>query len=210
MQMKPHVVNDALIKKSIRVARKNWNEWRDVFEHSGPISSNPLLSCQDKFALFCKDYSVHRTIRGGKQNKFRSALQKSPQFKAAIRAGTGQALGKIENKLRLRFGTKSGRNHMISVFSKVAAFLRPERFVAWDRFARKGLIRVLGPARKSYPLNTYSEYLAAFNHVWEGQLGKRIKEHLKGVARRGEVESQSRFQRRVLDGYLMKCGGRQT
>src|SRR5450755_64954 len=88
---------NTMILESIQVARKNWHDWRDVFEHGTPINTNPLLVDQTKFASFCTEYSVSRTIRKGTQNEFRSALERD--LAAAIRADTGQALDAFEVKL---------------------------------------------------------------------------------------------------------------
>jgi hypothetical protein len=208
MLAEPDVLKDTLILESIQVARKNWNGWRDVFEHCGPLASSPLLADPFRFASFCKEYSVSRTIRRGTQNEFRLALAEPPQFGEAIHDDTGHALDKLESDLRRRFGTHDGTRGIVSVLSKVAAFVRPERFVAWDRYAKKGVNIVLGRSASS-PFNTYADYLAAFDHAWNGRPGQQIRDCLKRVGARGAVESESRFLRRVLDVYLMKCGGRE-
>ena len=199
-------LEDRHIPKLIEQAQKNWERWNDVFEHDGPIDKNPVLADGARFASFCAEYSVHRTIWKGKRDEFRQKLIGSSKFSEAIQDCTGDSLDKLEQDLRPDFGSKRGKNRLTSVLSKVAAFVRPERFVAWDRFAKTGLNSVLG-RRPSSPFNTYSEYLAAFDRVWDGQEGKHIKAY---VAKGGhaEVEGANRFLRRVLDLYLMKCGGR--
>ena len=194
--MKPYDSNVTRIRKALGIARKNWKKWIDVFRHNSPISTNPLLAQQKMFASFCKEYSVHRTIRGGKQNDFRRTLQESPGFRKAISAGCGRELDRIEGVLRKDFGTRNGRNHMIPVFSKVAAFLRPDRFVEWDRYAKNGLYRVLGP-NASLRFKTYAEYLAAFDHAWRGRPGKFQAYADRATSpHRGAVEREPRFQRR--------------
>ena len=190
----------------VEKARKNWEDWREVFEHDGPINENPVLSDKVRFASFCAEYSVHRTIRKGRQNQFREALIRSSTFSKAIRDDTGHSLDRLERHLRPKFGSKEGKNRLTSVLSKVAAFVRPERFVAWDRFARAGLNTVLCRPL-SCPFKTYSNYLSDFDSVWNGQLGKQIR-HYGAKHAHAEVEGEDRFLRRVLDIYLMKCGGR--
>ena len=196
------------IAKSFQISRENWNAWKCVFEHSGSIEENPLLAEPKLFAHFLREYSVDRTVCGGKHDEFRQRLAKSEW---AFQDDTGQDLDKLEAKLRSVFGTRrrrphKGRKHIISVLSKVAAFLRPERFVAYDQYARKGLNIVQGRAA-SYKFNGYADYLAMFDKAWHGLPGREIRDYVK---KRGEskVENEQRFQRRVLDVYLMRRGGR--
>jgi hypothetical protein len=160
-------IQKTLLVASIKVARKNWNKWRDVFEHDGPISTSPLLADQIRFSSFCKEYSVSRTIRQGTQNQFRIALVESRQFAEAIQVDDGKALDILEKDLRRDFGTHGGARHIVSVLSKVAAFVRPERFVAWDIYAKQGVNIVLGKRASSH-FNAYSDYLAAFDQAWNG------------------------------------------
>jgi hypothetical protein len=194
------------IPESVQVARKNWSDWRDVFEHVGSPKTNPLLAKPDRFKRFCVEYSVQRTIRRGTHDDFRRELTKS-EFSAAIRDPSGQRLDKLEGKLRKRFGTQRGRNSIRSALSKVAAFTRPQRFVAWDTYGKKGVNIALG-RRASHRFNTYAEYLAAFDLVRKGARGQQIRDYVATSGARSAVESEPRFQRRILDMYLMKLGGR--
>lgn len=122
-----------------------------------------------------------------------------------MRYDSGRAFDKFENHLRESFGTHEPKRRIISVLSKVSAFVKPERFVAWDQYARKGLNIVLD--RKSSRFVDYADYLAAFEQAWDGSPGQNIREYM---ARNGQsiVETEPRFQRRVLDDYLMLLGGR--
>ncbi len=194
------------ISESVQIARKNWSDWRDVFEHVDPPRTNPLLAKPDRFKRFCVEYSVQRTIRRGTHDDFRRELAKS-EFSAAIRDPTGQLLDKLEGKLRRRFGTQKGRNSIRSVLSKVAAFTRPQRFVAWDTYGKRGVNIALG-RKASHRFNTYAEYLAAFDDVWNGRIGQQIKDYVAASGAQSAVENEPRFQRRVLDMYLMKSAGR--
>ena len=137
------MLTDDDFRSSLESARTNWRYWRDVFEHSGHYSDNPLFAEPGKrFAAFCKEYSVHRTIRAGTQNDFRLAMREN--ISSVINDDSGKGLDEIESQLRSKFGTHGGTRRMLSVFSKVAAFIRPERFVAWDQYARKGINISLG------------------------------------------------------------------
>jgi hypothetical protein len=195
------------IQKSIWTARKNWRNWKNVFEHRGAISDNPLLADPKTFRKFCAEYSVGRTIRKGTRDSLRAELASSTRFSNAIHDKSGQALDKCESHLRKRFGTYDGTRCMISALSKVAAFVKPERFVAWDRYARKGLNIVLGRSA-SAPFESYAEYLGALNEAWNDGLGEQIKACLEGDRSHSADELKGRFLRRVLDVHLMRRGGR--
>lgn len=86
-------------------------------------------------------------------------------------------------------------------------FVRPALFAPWDQFARKGANRVLGRP-DAYPFNTYAEYLGVFNRLWgQERPGQDVRDYVTRNGTQSEVESEPRFQRRVLDLYLMQCGG---
>ena len=97
---------------------------------------------------------------------------------------------------------------MISVLSKVAAFIRPDRFVAWDGYAKKGVNIVLGRTA-SAPFDSYADYLGAFDTAWNGHPGQQIRGYMRRVNPHSALEREPRFLRRVLDVCLMKCGGRE-
>lgn len=208
-QSVPPLLHPSQIRRSIRVARKNWKAWRDVFEHRSTIATNPLLSDAKRFASFCKEYSVARTIRRGRQDEFRRSLIGS--LPEVVRDDSGRALVRLEEELRRRFGAKSrarthgGPNRIVSVLSKVAAFVRPDQFVAWDTYGKKGVKRVLG---RTQEFQSYAEYLDAFDQVWNGQWGQQIRYLVATVPARSSFEREPRFLRRVLDVCLMKHGGR--
>jgi hypothetical protein len=192
----------------LAVARKNWDDYRAVFEHGDEIATNPLLVNRDCFAHFLTEYSVSRTIRQGTHDKLREFLRDSPQFEKVIHDDNGGKLDEFETELYPDFGTHEPPRHIISVLSKVAAFVRPDRFVAWDQYAKKGVNIVLG-RRGSPPFKAYADYLAAFDEAWNGQAGRQIREYLTRVGATDTVEGQPRFLRRVLDVHLMECGGRE-
>jgi hypothetical protein len=54
--------SEKIIRDSIAIARKNWRDWQDVYEHVGRISTNPICAALGRFGSFCKEYSVHRRI----------------------------------------------------------------------------------------------------------------------------------------------------
>jgi len=200
------MLNDEALRSSVEIARTNWRHWTDVFEHAGSVSTNPLFANPGvRFASFCKEYSVHRTIRAGKQNEFRLTLVNL--FPVAITDDSGESLDDLERQVRPRFGTHDGTRRMISVVSKVAAFLRPERFVAWDRFARKGLNKI-SKRRPNAEFENYADYLRCFDRVWNAGLRERINRFIIKHGVKKPIERSDCFQRRVLDVALMKCGNR--
>jgi hypothetical protein len=200
------MLGDDDLRSSLTIARTNWTYWRDVYEDTGPVSANPLFAEPGRrFAAFCKEYSVHRTIRAGTQNDFRLILIKL--LPAALCDDSGKSLDQVELRVRPNFGTHNGTRRMISVISKAAAFLRPERFVAWDRFARKGL-NIISGRNPNASFEDYADYLHAFDETWNDELGERIRRYITRSNAHSPIEMESRFQRRVLDVALMKCGDR--
>ncbi len=197
-------VSEKQLRHCVEVARANWRDWQDVFEHKSAVDTNPLLSDHVRFSKFCKEYSVGRTIRHGKRDEFRLELVKSIQD--VVRDETGQALDRYEEKLRPRFGVHRGTRRMVSVLSKVPAFISPGHFLAWDRFAKKGVNIALGRAR-NHAIRTYAEYLEAFDRVFRGQRGRQIRAFV--VRHRRSGENATCFGRRVLDMWLMTFGGRE-
>jgi hypothetical protein len=207
------LIDDGLLPSLAEDGRRNWAKWRDVFEHGTPVRTNPLLTDPTRFGDFCKEYSVGRTIRGGTRNEFRIELC-APSFSDAIRDDSGQAIDSFEECMRTRFGTvrtrigmhddKPGR--LVSVLSKVAAFVRPERFVAWDTYAKRG-VNLTRNCAASRQFGSYAGYLEEFDKIWNGQIGQEIRDHAARTGAHG-IETEPRFLRRVLDVYLMKRGGR--
>jgi hypothetical protein len=201
----PLTPNDEEIERAIRDAREiTWHDWRDAFEHNGPIRTNPILADVRRFNSFCVKWGVGRTIRKGTRDDFRCFLRDASQFAEAIGDDTGSKLAELEQSLRSRFGTSDGTSGILSALSKAAAFVKPERFVAWDQYARRGLNMVLmRPLNK--PFESYVEYLADFDRVWEGSHGERIRE-MTSQAPKQALETEPRFQRRVLDLFLLTKG----
>jgi len=105
----------------------------------------------------------------------------------------------------------------VSLVSKVAYFLKPERFALTDRYARAGLERLRREAgiRGKLALD-YVAYLQAFNEQF-----KRLETDIKAecnrpwarelVKRLGyapeEVLKRRGFRRKVLDNFLLIKGG---
>jgi hypothetical protein len=196
----PSIPKDQDESRAIRIARRNWCAWQADFEGGGAL----LPSDPSRFNAFCAEYGVGRTIRAGTRDELRKRL--SRRLRSALRDGTGHALDLLEQQLRPRFGTRLGRGRMTSVLSKMAAFVRPERFIAWDSYARRGLNLTLGRAA-AHPYRTYAEYLAALDLVWQGQFGRQVRRCIRHGAQ-SPIDRKPQFQRRAFDVCLMRIGGR--
>lgn len=132
-------------QKDIDIAKKNWMDWMSVFEHKGTLVDSPLLISPELFNKFLQEYSVGRTIRAGKRDKFREALRcDNSGLAEKLSDFSGKGVDELEDLLRPRFGVMNGDRGIRSVISKIAAFLVPAQFIAWDTFARTGVIRALG------------------------------------------------------------------
>ena len=186
-------------------AVRNWCEWKDVFEYNGPAADNPLLVDAAKFATFLRRYSVYRTIRSGRSENLRILLR-DPQFplNTILDDATGLQLDTQEFSLREQFGTRDGRRGLRAALSKIAAFLASHRFIAWDKYARKGLKKVL----QRHSVKNYAEYLEGANALLSGELGERVRDACNNKYPTQYAAELDRFHRRVLDRYLMRTGGR--
>ena len=128
--------------QAIEVARRNWENWKKVYEHNGSKNTNPVLDDQDIFNKFCIEYSVVRTIRSGTRENLRKKLQGLSNLEQILKDDTGKELDALEKSCRKAFSSKGANGKLISFFSKVAAFLRPEKFIAYDQYAKKGLRKI--------------------------------------------------------------------
>ena len=198
-----------IIPQDIYIAKVNWQKWIGVFEHQGAVEQNPLLTSSEIFKKFLGEYNVHRTIRAGTSDKFRRVLS-SVEIGLAGRLNDSpeRCVDELENLLRRDFGTMNGERGMKSVISKIAAFLAPEKFIAWDRFARKGVILFMQDRRLSHAYSTYADYLADVNFLLNEEMQDALIAACQGKYPTQYSSENNRFQRRVLDVYLMRIGGR--
>ncbi len=102
----------------------------------------------------------------------------------------------------------------VSLVSKIAFFFRPDFFVPFDAWARKGLRAVNATGNSSY--KTYEAYFADFGPVYDThkpEIERVIaSDWAVGLAEQlacPETAMQSEaFKRKVLDNALMRFGGR--
>jgi hypothetical protein len=191
-------------------AKHNWVNWSVVFEHQGPAALNPLLVNAEVFKDFLTEYSVTRTIRSGRHDSLRKTLcAQNVNLAARLNDRSGSGVDVLDDQLRPEFGTSNPARRLRSVLSKIAAFVAPHSFVAWDRYARVGLNRTLRRA-DSYVPRTYADYLADVNSLLMGKIGGKVVSVCRDNYPTKYSAEQERFHRRVLDVYLMRSGGRWT
>ena len=197
-----------ITQKDLNIAKVNWKDWISVFEHEGTLEKNPLLTFPGVFNKFLGEYSVSRTIRAGTSDDFRKALSSVDLGLAGkLSDSSGKGIDELEELLRWDFGTRDGERGMRSAISKIAAFLVPANFIAWDKFARKGTIRVRG-RRLTHTYETYAEYLSDVNFLLNGEMKDALISACQGNYPTQYSSENNRFQRRVLDVYLMRIGDR--
>lgn len=199
--------------RDIKNASRNWICWKDVYEHQGALCENPLFE-EDRFCGFLREYSVGRTIREGQRDAFRRRLLSGNLLKEIV--DSALALDEKERELREEFGTlrakqpnKEGtKSSLRSVLSKVASFVMPNAFIAWDRHARAGLTRELRTQNRKHKIDSYESYLSGIDLLLRGDLGAEIRNVCQGRYPTTLAAEDERFHRRVLDTYLMRIGGR--
>lgn len=189
-------MENKLLIKAIKKELRKWEKWKDVYQFKGRPEKNPLLKDPKKFMRFMNSYSVARNISKGKHEKFRRVLLKSSLLKSALKDGSGIKLEKLNEDLSKEFSSHKSERGLTSVLSKIAAFLNPDLFVAFDQYAKKGINRTLG---------IYPGYLAALNLALGSGVGDEILKEINKMKLKG-VLRKTRFTRRVLDGYLMELG----
>jgi hypothetical protein len=202
-------------RRDVMAASQNWENLRKIFEHKCSPQKNPLF-CKKDFYKFLSNYSVGRTIQRGKRDKFRTWLISSNfDLTAMINDATGKTLDQNLVKVTKKFGTiqkrknyvsRGSRRAPISLVSKIASFLAPDKFIAWDTYARKGLNIELSHS-KWRPFPSYAAYLKDINFVMSCSVGNQVRATCKKYASKKLAKSRS-FHLRVLDQYLMRKGGR--
>jgi hypothetical protein len=197
-------LDDFIDDTSLFYASANWYSWKDDYK-SKKIAGTPLLNSKRRFARFCKEYSVHRTIKENKQDEFRKYLKRV--IAPIVGDHSGRKLDDFECKSRSRFGSRGSKGKMLSVFSKVATFVRPEVFFAWDRYARAGLKIGLSP-RSSGEFDSYEAYLESVNDLWKSAGERLIRSHFKRTEFNPPSRTSPALMRRVFDVALMRLGGR--
>jgi len=195
-------LNQQWIMFALWEAGSNWRLWRSDYECGDAPERMPVLANADRFLKFIHSYGLMRYRTQQQCEEFRQALHTGSDLRqAVIRNGAGiDGLARCFNK---RY---SWLDIELSLFSKLAAFARPESFIAWDQFARRGVATLAGgPTNGKY--RDYSSYLADVDLLWSNGAGDSIKAFLSGKTL-PTARSDDAFPRRILDCYLMITGGR--
>jgi hypothetical protein len=190
------------VRSAIAGAEYNWKRWFVEFNFRGDLRSHPILLDEKRFAEFTMVYHVQRTIRRGHRAGFQQLLRE--KLPAAALDPSGAELDRLERALRPEFGVADGRRSLVSVVSKTAAFLQPETILAWDSFAKKGLMNILGRGE----FRSYSDYLMSANRIWSHEFCPVLSRVILAGYHGSTVDLPLRYQRRVFDWFLMKHGGR--
>jgi hypothetical protein len=186
------------------MAGSNWLLWKADYEFSGPPEEMPVLVKTDRYRAFVKSYSVLRYLPNDERETLRRRLCGARDFGEMTRRADGGGVDELAQRLN---GEYPAFEIQRSFLSKLAAFARPDSFVAWDRFARRGVAALTnGPTSGNY--HSYSLYLKAVNSTWEGELGHQVRQFLTDRQIPAMEQDGGAFSRRVLDCYLMICGGR--
>ena len=173
------------------LAMGNWLSWRSSYE-SRDADTVPVLNDLGLFRVFLKEYGLNRKI-----NVARSAvvLEFLQRVAPAFESGNPAAIDRPD--FQDCYGV--GR----SALSKVAVFVCPKKYMAFDRFASKSIFRL--HFNGSVSVN-YINYISGVFGIIDGDLGGALRAYL------GTKEIPKGFEDalllRVLDVYLMLMGGR--
>lgn len=205
-------VDGELIAQAIKLVRtETWGEkWRDLFLYDGEIETHPVFKLKT-WNTFCVEWSVGRTIREKKRDDLRLHLAQSRDFEEALQDSSGKKLGQFATYLSTDYGARRNGSKpavILSAISKVATFIKPKIFVAWDTYAAKGVNLTFERSATAKYKGGYSQYLADFNQIWKGEHGRCIRTTL--IDDNITEEQDDRFGRRVLDLYLMNLAGREA
>lgn len=206
---------DELLMRAAKIAEDNWRVWIEDFMHAGDPAEIPTLADPFRFCRFCRDYSLVRNANSNTVEELRRQLFQSQEFANALSDASGKALEKLAQALPLKI---SAIDIERSLLSKLAAFARPEVFVAWDRFSRIGTHYLcnynayphpvdeipLRSPRKSAPYLFYDEYLTQVHTLMAGELGAQIEQFVEN----NFALPCSKFVPRILDCCLMIVGNR--
>ncbi len=177
------------------------------------------LEMFDWFDWFLGGWGVGRTINKRKREYVRRYLDED--FRKRLACGDkGIAVDDAAKHLKNEgcgASQSSGGNGPLSLVSKIGFFLKPNTFAPWDKYARRGLKRLLrehGVSRSK--IKSYSDYLNAWEAIFK-PAEKRIR---KALSERWVTKLAKRlgcpvaalelrpFRRKVFDNYLMDFGGR--
>lgn len=176
-------------------AARNWEDWRCCFED--PPEKLAIYEDRELFGKFVKEYRLLRGERSQNREKLQGWMTRNGRVNKLIDKEDGSGVESLlEEMKRDKF-----MGHR-SFLSKIAAFSRPEVFIAHDSYASKGLVN-LGVVPRAP--GDYVTYLEAVRKL-KCAILPDMEEHLEG--RNIPTENETAFHLRVLDVHLMMSGGR--
>lgn len=192
------------------VGQRAYCEWHDFWgvEHGVP---KIVGISRDVFLKFTIEYQVRRNIRD--LPKVHCEIikhfsnEKFPKFSndKDYMINMSSSLTCLAERLNFEEVTK-GRCK--SLLTKVAAFGWPERFVAMDKFAKKGI-------RKSFKVYDCTPPTGGINEIeiyWKmvSIVSKNTKDTCRKAYKRLKIENLlfEAYHNRIIDLYLMSLGGR--
>ena len=181
-----------ILKRATFRADLNWWEWRNVWQIGINFDDE---QCLRRFV------SVYGLLRG-EGSLVRNHIHNyvSTRLEDALNDISGASLDQLSNQLSKELEC---RRHL-SYLSKLAAFKKPERFVALDRFSKQGLISLGFLTNADLNDLNYEIFLERVNQAWEEfefDIQSACEQHL--ICWIGRP-----FGLRILDCYLMEKGGR--
>jgi len=190
------------------IACENWRIWRADFEFTGHAGNLPILSKPERHKAFLAEYNPLRGIagkgEGSEGDLLYKQLCKPGVFQRMINHSNGAGIDTLNEELANHLLISKSK---LSYLSKLATFSRPETFLPWDSFARKGVAKLNnGPAQGNY--KKYVDFLSSANRVWDDHACNAIETFLNGRSISASNGHREGFSRRMLDVCLMLEGGR--
>ena len=206
-QFNTHFTNNR-IDAAIWIAGAAWADWKDCFEATAEGRTLPVLHDPQRYKEFLKQYRVLRAANQRRRNQIRVKLTNSKHFNTLVAESQIALVDQVVENLANAY---PGLGRQRSFVSKVAAFARPECFVAYDQYASRGAALLCdGPRNGDY--KSYELYMTDVNLIRD-RAQSQIQHHLTNLLKDtspflGAGRRQRAFELRVLDGVLMMVGGR--
>ncbi len=178
------------------IAAQNWEHWQDCF--NACPKELPIYKCPERFKEFVRGYGLLRGESREKQRELQSWMPKNDRVRRLTDREDGSGVESLLDEMK-----DCGFNRHRSFLSKIAAFSRPDVFIAYDSYARKGLVK-LGAAKKEP--QDYVKYLKKVRKL-QCAILQDIERHLEN--RDLPPGNCKAFQLRVLDVHLMMSGERE-
>ena len=180
------------------IASLNWNAWRACFDNGAAMLRKRLLEVADRFQELVQGYQLLRYESAENKKRLRIWMTKENRVGRLIAEADGSGVDCLAQEMKA-----GGFNRERPFLSKIAAFARPNVFIAYDNYARDGLVE-LGIVEGAP--DKHVMYLEAVREL-QRHIGKDMEKHLE--CRSLPTENSGAFQLRVLDVHLMMSGGRE-